>query len=362
MYKFSNVFEFQKKSKIRAGEGRLEGQYPFYTSSAELSKYVDNALFNEEGLVFGTGGNASVHFAEGKFSVSTDCLVAKPKTDNINPKFVYHYLSGNIRILEEGFRGAGLKHVSKTYISDIKLPEIPRARQDKIVSILDQAKSLRQKRKEQLVLLDDYLKSVFLDMFGNPVMNNKKWRMMKFNKVGALDRGVSKHRPRNAPELLGGSYPLIQTGDVSNSDGYITSYKTTYSEVGLKQSKIWPIGTLCITIAANIAKTGILTFKACFPDSVVGFTPNNFVRTEYVQWWLSFLQKTLEEKAPESAQKNINLGILRGLDIPAPPIEDQNKFVELINKAEQTKQKMYASLDEMDNYFNALMQRYFEKK
>ena len=123
MYKFADVFEFQKKSKIKAGDGKESGRFPFYTSSSELSKYVDNALFDEESLVFGTGGKASVHFADGKFSVSTDCLVAQVKDEKkIVPKFYYYYLKGNIRILEKGFKGAGLKHISKSFISDIELP------------------------------------------------------------------------------------------------------------------------------------------------------------------------------------------------------------------------------------------------
>ena len=360
MYKFSDVFEFHKKSKIKAGDGKPKGKHPFYTSSTELNKYVDDYLFDGESLVFGTGGNASVHFAQNKFAVSTDCLVAQTNTKDVNPKFVYYYLSGNIHILEQGFKGAGLKHISKVYISEITFPKFSRKKQDEIVQILDTADNLHQKRKEQLALLDDYLKSVFLDIFGDPVINPKKWSIKKLSKVGDLDRGISKNRPRNAPELLGGPYPLIQTGDVSNSGGYIKEFKQTYSELGLIQSKMWPIGTLCITIAANIAKTGILTFEACFPDSVVGFTPTTLVRTEYVQWWMVFLQKILEEKAPESAQKNINLGILRILDIPVPPIELQNKFVLIVDQVENTKQKMRASLDEMNNHFNALMQRYFE--
>lgn len=359
MYKFSDVFEFHKKSKIKAGDGKPKGKYPFYTSSTELNKYIDDYLFDSESLVFGTGGKASVHFAQNKFAVSTDCFVAQTNTKDVNPKFVYYYLSGNIHILEQGFKGAGLKHISKAYISEITFPKFFRKKQDKIVQILDTADDLHQKRKEQLALLDDYLKSVFLAMFGDPVINPKKWPIKELGKVGDLDRGISKNRPRNAPELLGGPYPLIQTGDVSNSGGYIKKFKQTYSKLGLIQSKMWPIGTLCITIAANIAKTGILTFEACFPDSVVGFTPNNLVRLEYVQWWMVFLQKILEEKAPESAQKNINLGILRVLDIPVPPIELQNKFVLIVEQVEKTKQNMRVSLDEMDDHFDALMQRYF---
>ena len=128
--------------------------------------------------------------------------------------------------------------------------------------------------------MEDFLRSAFLEMFGDPVTNPKGWPLIKFSEIGELDRGKSQHRPRNAPELLGGPYPLIQTGDVANSGGYIRSYKSTYSEIGLKQSRMWPKGTLCITIAANIAKTGILTFDACFPDSVVGFSPNKKTNTE----------------------------------------------------------------------------------
>jgi len=292
--------------------------------------------------------------------VSTGFLTLKPR-DGFDGGYLYHYFRSRTfqRLKDKYCSGATQKAINNSSFKELKVPYYEIAQQKKIVQILDKADNLRQKRKEQLALLDDYLKSVFLDMFGDPVINPKKWPIKELGKVGDLDRGISKNRPRNAPELLGGSYPLIQTGDVSNSRGYIKEFRQTYSELGLMQSKMWPIGTLCITIAANIAKTGILTFEACFPDSVVGFTPNNLVKTEYVQWWMVFLQKILEEKAPESAQKNINLGILRVLDIPVPPIELQDKFVSIVDQVEQTKQKMRDSLDEMDNHFNALMQRYF---
>jgi type I restriction enzyme S subunit len=196
-------------------------------------------------------------------------------------------------------------------------------------------------------------------MFGDPVTNPKRWKSKTFADVGQLDRGKSKHRPRNDPRLLGGPYPLIQTGDVANSEGYITSYTSTYSEVGLKQSRLWESGTLCITIAANIAKTGILTFEACFPDSVVGFLPNDSTNVEYVQMWLSFLQKILEDKAPESAQKNINLKILRNLEFMSPPLPLQTEFAKRIKKINLLKAKAQATLKEADDLFNALLQRAF---
>jgi len=122
---------------------------------------------------------------------------------------------------------------------------------------------------------------------------------------------------------------------------------------------MWPIGTLCITIAANIAKTGILTFEACFPDSVVGFNSDEPATVEFIRVWLSFLQKTLEENAPESAQKNINLAILRNLDVPFPPLDLQREFARRVAAVEKLKTAQRAALAELDALFASLQHRAF---
>lgn len=155
--------------------------------------------------------------------------------------------------------------------------------------------------------------------------------------MGSLDRGRSQHRPRNAPELLGGPYPLIQTGEVANAGLYITEYNNTYSELGLKQSKMWKAGTLCITIAANIAQTSILTFDACFPDSVVGFIPGDSISAIYMHYWFGFFQKILEEQAPQVAQKNINLKILSDLSVVVPNQEQQKDFIAFVEQTDKSK-------------------------
>jgi uncharacterized DUF497 family protein len=124
---------------------------------------------------------------------------------------------------------------------------------------------------------------------------------------------------------------------VTNSDGYIGNFTSTYSELGLRQSKLWNKGTLCITIAANIGKTGILTFDACFPDSVVGFAPGNGLRTEFVQQWFAFVQPALERDAPQFAQKNINLAILRELTLINPPFDLQHCFADRVAEIDKLK-------------------------
>ena len=276
--------------------------------------------------------------------------------DNVSSKYLYWYLSSNFEVIKSKRTGATIPHVNGSELRSMLVPLPPLHIQEQIADTLDKADALRRKDQELLQKYDELAQSIFYDMFGDPVRNEKGWDVKMFSEVGSLDRGVSKHRPRNAPELLGGKYPLIQTGDVSNCKGYIINYTQTYSELGYKQSKLWPKGTLCITIAANIAKTGILTFDACFPDSVVGFIPNNLVQTNYVRFWLSHLQKSLEDSAPESAQKNINLDILRKLRIPVPPKGLQDHFEDILREVRKKHELSNQNIEKSKTLFETVLE------
>jgi type I restriction enzyme S subunit len=196
-------------------------------------------------------------------------------------------------------------------------------------------------------------------MFGDPVSNSLGLPEARLSELGELGRGVSKHRPRNDPKLLGGDYPLIQTGDVASANLHIIEYSATYSELGLQQSKMWNKGTLCITIAANIAKTAILDFNACFPDSVVGFTSNERTNNIFIHYWFSFFQSILESQAPESAQKNINLKILSELRVIVPDKNKQDDFAAFVAEVDKSKVAVQKALDETQILFDSLMQKYF---
>jgi type I restriction enzyme S subunit len=155
------------------------------------------------------------------------------------------------------------------------------------------------------------------------------WCWSSLDQLGQLDRGRSRHRPRDAAFLYGGPYPFIQTGDVRRASQYIREHSQTYSEAGLKQSRLWPEGTLCITIAANIAETAILSYPACFPDSVVGVIFNReLVSVRYVEMFLRTVKGRLHAFAPATAQKNINNDVLRTLAVPLPPYQEQLAIVE----------------------------------
>ena len=256
-------------------------------------------------------------------------------------------------------RGATIKGIKIDVVANIDVPEIDYATQRKVAATLNQIDTLIVLRKQQLEKLDELIKARFVEMFGDPVKNTMDWEIKPLSELGKLNRGVSKARPRNSPELLGGPYPLIQTGEVANAKTYITSFNSTYSEKGLAQSKMWPKGTLCITIAANIAQTSILTFDACFPDSVVGFISRNMTNELFIHYWFSFFQKILDEQAPQVAQKNINLKILSELNVIVPPLSLQNRFAAFVERVDQQKQTVQQSLEKLELMKKALMQEFF---
>ena len=156
------------------------------------------------------------------------------------------------------------------------------------------------------------------------------WIWGKLSDLGELARGKSKHRPRNDKKLFGGKYPFIQTGEVRAANRIIKKYEQTYSEFGLEQSKLWQKGTLCITIAANIAETAFLGFDACFPDSIVGFSASKVVLPEYIELFIKSARTKIESYAPATAQKNINLNTLENLIVPYCSLTEQTQIVAIL--------------------------------
>jgi type I restriction enzyme S subunit len=310
--------------------------------------------------IVGTIGRVAIVPEELKgICLQRSVAVIKPEREVVNNRYLMYQLQNMRPFLEKEARGVAQKGIYLKQVSqlDIKLPELEHQMQ--IVKVLDKASKLIFLRRQQLAKLDELVKARFVEMFGDPVKNTMDWEIKPLSELGELNRGVSKARPRNSPELLGGPYPLIQTGEVANAKTYITSFNSTYSEKGLAQSKMWPKGTLCITIAANIAQTSILTFDACFPDSVVGFISRNMTNELFIHYWFSFFQKILDEQAPQVAQKNINLKILSELNVIVPPLSLQNRFAAFVERVDQQKQTIQQSLEKLELMKKALMQEYF---
>ena len=297
--------------KLDANAAVVGGKYPFFTTAKEIS-WINDYVYDDEVVLVAGNGDLNVKYYKGKFNAYQRTYILS-NNSNVRMKYLYYFLDKYIEVLRHQSIGGVIKYIKLNNLSNAQVPMMSIPEQEKIIQNLEKIDYLISKKSQQYTELSNLVKSRFNEMFGDPVLNEMGWEIATLNKVGTIGRGVSKYRPRNASELFGGIYPFIQTGDVANSGNYIVDYHSTYSEFGLKQSKLWDKGTLCITIAANIAKTSILAFDSCFPDSIVGFISGERTNNMFIHYWFSYFQNILESQAPESAQKNINLKILTSL-------------------------------------------------
>lgn len=193
-----------------------------------------------------------------------------------------------------------------------------------------------------------------------------EWQYVYLSDLGELGRGKSKHRPRNDKRLFeNGIYPFFQTGDVKSAPNLLVDCKKKYGEFGLAQSKLWPAGTLCITIAANIAETCFLGIEGCFPDSIVGFTPDERkVFKEYVRYFIEASKIRLWAYAPATAQKNINLNTLENLIVPYCNIDEQRFIVAEINArlslCDHIEQTVDTALSQAEAMRRSILKKAFE--
>lgn len=188
------------------------------------------------------------------------------------------------------------------------------------------------------------------------------WVKYKITDLGKMQRGKSKHRPRDDEKLYGGEYPFIQTGDIKKAHLYINEYEKTYSTYGLSQSKLWKKGTLCITIAANIAETAILGMDACFPDSIIGWCSNNQLTNNlFIKYYFDFYKEQLKRLSVGGAQENLNLDKLEKIYFNIPSLQEQNKIADFFYKIDEKIVTQIKIIDDYVSLKNYLLKSFFQE-
>lgn len=280
---------------------------------------------------------------EGNITFQRSVAIIKPKDDIINPYYLMYCFRSFTDKLNDEAHGAAQKGLYLKQLANITIPCPPLSEQQQIVDFLDAEFAKIDELKKQAEQSLQNAKDLFQAALKEMLTPKEGWKEVKLSQIGSINRGVSKHRPRNAPELMGDYLPLVQTGDVANSDKYIETYSSSYSKLGVEQSRVWEPGALCITIAANIGKASILNFKACFPDSVVGFIANPGTNIDFIYYQFCILQSILEANAPGAAQKNINLRILSELKLFVPEYKEQVRIAEKLDRLRETKNSLQSN-------------------
>lgn len=339
--------------------------------------YINDSDFEKYKLI-----NGDIVFARTGATTGKSYLVINPpksvfasyliKLNIINidllPEFLFLYFQTKAYwdTINAGISGSAQGGFNATKLSELQIPFPPKEEQQRIVAKLDEAfeaiektkANAEQNLKNTKELFDSYLHSIFEN-------KGKDWEEKTLGEISKeFGRGKSKHRPRNWDKLYGGDYPFIQTGDIRNCNHVITEYTQTYSDIGLAQSKLWPAGTICITIAANIAETGVLTFDACFPDSVIGLVVNDkFADRDYVEYLLQSFKSRLQALGKGSAQDNINLKTFENRLFPFPKVSEQQSIVQKLDALSSETKKLEANyqkkLEDLEELKKSILQKAF---
>ncbi len=284
---------------------------------------------------------------------TTEFHVLRP-CDQIIPKFLYYLTkTAAFRLIGEAsmIGAAGQKRVPESFIADFPCSFPSVAIQQDIVTALDvqlnQIQTLIAEQEKLITLLQEKRQAVISHAVTkglNPDAPMKdsgvewlgmvpdSWNIKHLKYTAKILRGKFTHRPRNDPRFYDGDYPFIQTGDITEAKRYVTSYRQTLNELGTSVSMEFPKDTLVMSIAANIGDVAILTFPAYFPDSIVGFHPNNAVCLDFLYYYMISLKSQLLKNSTVSTQLNINIEQIGAISAVCPPYDEQESIVKYLDQ------------------------------
>ena len=242
--------------------------------------------------------------------------------------------------------------VPESFYSDLKVPLPPLAIQQKIVTECEEIDAATKNAKTDLDLAKQSIPDSIAEIYAG------KHSQKKLEEISEIKRGRFTHRPRNDPRFFGGAYPFIQTGDVVKATASKVPYTQTLNEDGLTVSKLFQPPVVLITIAANIGDTAVLDYPACFTDSVVGLTPQQGINARFLELMMRAQKKHLNEIAPQMAQKNINVEILKPITVPIPTPEEQDRFVAKVEALERAITDAQTIINDAPTKKQAVMNKY----
>lgn len=277
-------------------------------------------------------------------------------------KYLYYYLLTHKNTIEEAGTGSTFKSINKTFLEDFEVILPPESQINKVVEALDKVREAIKTQSNVIELSKELRKTTVRKLLNVGCKKETlketavgsiplSWGVAKLSEIAKIERGKFSHRPRNDPQFYGGEIPFIQTSDVTSANGTIKKYSQTLNERGLSVSRIFPKGTIVITIAANIGFTGILDFDSAFPDSLVGISPkNDIINTDFLNYYLLTQQSIMDELASKGTQKNINIQFLSPWPVLLPPMDEQKIIVEILKtmdrkiEVESSKKELYEEM------------------
>nr|WP_249208504.1 restriction endonuclease subunit S [Gluconobacter albidus] len=294
-----------------------------------------------------------VAVAANRLCFNQGCKGLVPNSD-IFGEFAYWLILALKPKLEAAGQGTTFVELSRSKLKDVTflLPPLPEQRAiaaflDRKCAAIDEAVRIKEEQirllaeRRQILIQeavtrglnpDAPMKDSGIDWIGQIPAH---WEVKRLKHLSEIFRGKFTHRPRNDPRLYDGEYPFFQTGDVARAGMFLSEYRQTLNEAGLRVSTLIPKGTILITIAANIGDVTILDIDGCFPDSVVGFKPRPEIERDFLYYSMSAMKTIFMNNSIANAQANLNVDRIGGITVCLPPKAEQNVIMEYVQMANE---------------------------
>ena len=282
--------------------------------------------------------------------------------ESLYNEFVYYYLKNNVDYLQSLGTGATFKEISKKVVEKIEIPVPSITEQKQIVSELDLLSEVIEKQKAQLEELDKLAQSIFYDMFGDPVANEKGWEVKKIKDICKVITGNTPSR--NNLEYYDEEYiEWIKTDNILRGSLYPSLAKEYLSEEGAKQGRIADVGSILIACIAgslvSIGKCCLLNRKVSFNQQINALVPKENMNSLFVYFLVNAIADYIRENTTNGMKHIITKSVLEEIRICVPPLSLQQEFAAKVEAIEAMKAKVRQSLKEAETLFNSRMDYYF---
>ena len=308
--------------------------------------------------IVGTVGRCAVFSVDRRITLQRSVAVLRPQ-NCLKPRFLMHCLISKSAWLNEEAHGIAQKGLYLKQLAKVSIPVPPIAEQEKIVAELDCLTGIIEKKKKQLEELDKLAQSVFNDMFGDPITNEKGWPVKRLGEIGKVITGNTP-TTRDAENYSSNDYCFVKPGDIGK-DAVETIEKTEahISTKAYMSSRRLPIGSVLTTCIGIVGKVGITGKEATCNQQINAILPNDGMSSIYVATAILLCRKVLEVMANAPVVPIINKGDFSSISIPFPPLDLQNEFAQKIEAIKKQKELVKRSIVETEMLFNSRMDYWF---
>ncbi len=360
--------------KVKLGEltniktGRLDvnaenplGKYPFFTCSKNHT-YIDEYAFEGESVLVAGNGDLNVKYYNGKFNAYQRTYVIQAN-ENLNGKYLYYFLDTYVHTLREQSIGGVIKYIKLGNLTDAEIPLPPLATQQKIAAILDQASTIIANNRAIVEKYDALTQSLFLDMFGDPVKNDKGWEKSEFKKFGKISTGNTPSRSDEENYNVD-FIEWIKTDNIKEHEFYISKAQEYLSEKGATKGRIVSKNSLLVTCIAgslqSIGRAAVTSHTVAFNQQINAIEPNENVNISFLYYLVKKSRKYIQDHASTGMKRMLTKGEFEKIKMILPPIQLQNQFAERVQAIEAQKQQAQLELAKSEELFNSLLQKAFK--